>query len=122
MRNYPHGEPVKVEFDGNATTAAAVSIYNINNTARALGATERLLLWSVAMATLSATTIDLYSGDGASAAAGQRLAKAYLPANSSQTVQHSGEPIACPIGVTPKVKSSTAVTVSLIAIGEIIKS
>lgn len=122
MRNYPHGEPVKVEFNGDASTASLVTIYNINNAARPLAATERLLLWSMVLAANSAVTLDVYSGTGSTPSSGQRLAKAFLAVNSSQSIQHSGEPIACPIGITPKVKASAASQASVIGIGEIIKS
>ena len=122
MESYPRGEPVKLELNSSdVSTAAAMTCYNINGTARTIGATERLLIWSLTIASAAAVTVDVITS-GTAAAAGTRIATGYMAVNSSQGFQHSGEPLAIPVGATPKVKASGAGAVTVIAIGEIIKS
>lgn len=123
MHSFARGEPVHAELQSaDVSTAAPVVLYNAQGTARTLAATERLLVWSVMIASAAAVTVDVYGGTGASAAAGERIATGYMAVNSNQGVQHSGLPFACKSGITPKVKASGVGNVTVILLGEIIKS
>lgn len=123
MTSFARGEPVHAELQSaDASTAAAVVLYNAQGAVRTLQATERLLVWSVMIASAAAVTVDVFGGTGATAAAGERIATGYMAVTSNQGTQHSGLPFACRLGVTPKVKASGAGAVTVILVGEIVKS
>lgn len=118
---YAKGKPVKIEFDSaDASTAATVNLYDEQGAAYTLGATERLLIGSLALASAAAITAEVYGGTGTSAAAGERILKVFSPANGGQAIQHSFSPIVCKTGVVPKVKGSASGAISVIGVGSVV--
>ena len=103
------GRTIKIQFSSaDASTAAAMSLYDDNDAAVTLASNERILIdtliGNVAAAVTSAT---VFSDDDADAAidAGERIA-VFGP--NSGFFQGGAEGYALPIGVTPKVKASGA--------------
>jgi hypothetical protein len=125
-----HGNPVRCEFtSANATTAAAISIYDSDGNAVTLGADERLMLHHVSgqIAPASGLVVRLISdqdGDG-DVDAGDVL---WISASTSSAVGEGGVnvnfhpyPIVCPRGITPKIKAAAAGQIDFVFGASIVK-
>lgn len=113
------GEKVRFEAKGDASGGLLVTVYNNDGGTRPIGATERLVVYSVDFA-VDATLAILYGGTGASPQAGE-----YLALFSGSTIKTDGTifcPMYCRRGVTPKVWGSTTNAVALVGTGVISKS
>ena len=103
------GRTLKIQFSSaDASTAAAMSLYDDNDAAVTLASNERILIDTLASNVAAAVTlVTVFNDDDADAAidAGERIAA--FGANSG-FFQGGEEGYACPIGVTPKVKASGA--------------
>lgn len=122
------GEPVKWEFvSADATTAAAITLWDGNSVSRTLAATERFMLLSytgvMAVAVLNATLFDDLNANG-TVDAGERMAEfanigGGLQAHISGTFEGEGQ--AGGKGRMPKIKASAAGAIAFSGNGYIIK-
>lgn len=115
------GRTVKIQFtSSDASTAAAISIFDDNDASVTLAANERLLI-DVLNASLAAavTTADVFSDDDADAAidAGERITQ-FSPGNGFFGGGEEG--YAVPIGKTVKVKASGAGAITITGSARII--
>lgn len=119
------GDPVKLEFSSaDATTAAAMTMYDNGGAARTIKPTERLVIVhvsaSLAAAVLSAIIFDDVDGGG-TVGSGERLAVLGIGPNSLEYSFGDGGP-ACGQGRVPKIKAAVAGQIDVVAIGYLMTS
>jgi hypothetical protein len=116
------GRTVKIQFSSaDASTAAAISLFDDNDATVTLAANERLIIDSLTASLASAvTTVTVFSDDDADAAvdAGERIV-VFSPGNGFFGSGEEG--YAVPIGKTVKVKASGAGQVDITGTARIIK-
>lgn len=115
------GDPVKFEFSSaDATTAAAVTLYDANGVARPLATGERFVLTDLTgNAAGAAGTVKLLSDNDADAAvdAGETMA-----VFAGAVGLNFGTEVYAKKNITPKVKAAAAGQVDLVGVGVVIRS
>jgi hypothetical protein len=116
------GERVHFELSSaDVTTAAVIVVYDNDGATRAIGTTERLVITDLSVACAAAMTLDVFTGVGAAAAAGERLFTVIATAQDGKQTFDLGVPAYCRRGVTPKVKASAAGQVTVIGTGVVLR-
>lgn len=116
------GETVNFEFSSaDASTAAAITLYDAAGTTRTLASNERLLIDSGQAYLAGSITGDFITDADADGAvdAKERIAKLGVGATN---FMFGEEGYACAKGVTPKVKTSGAGQTDLTGTGRIVKT
>lgn len=117
------GEVIHGEFSSaDARVAAAVSLYDGDGRARALAATERLVVTDVVMVAAAKMALTIFSdndGDGA-VDNGERILAGSVGDNGGVAMSFVTTPRYCKRGIVPKVKSDTAGQVDVVLTGFIL--
>lgn len=119
----PNGELVHGEFtSADASTAAAVALYDAQGVARVLAATERLIVESYHMVSAVALTVTLFNDNDADSVvdAGEVIGRGSFGANgglAESSIQHK-----CKRGIGLKIKASGAGQVDAVVRGVIVSS
>lgn len=117
------GEQVSFELSSaDASTAAAVVVYDLEGRARTVGAKERLVIDSVQVASAVAVVGDFYGGSGASAGAGERIVSFATTTSNGMLSADFETPRYVKTGITPKVKAAAAGQFTLTGTGFILKA
>lgn len=120
---YSEGDKVHGEFtSADASTAAAIVLYDAQGVVRTLAATERLVVMSYHIVSGAALTLSLFSDADADGVvdAGEVVARGVFAANGGLSENSIVHP--CPRGKGLKVKASGAGQVDCVVRGEIILS
>jgi len=116
------GDSISIQFSSaDATTAAAVVLYDANGGVRTLAANERLLIDTLTGTLAAAVTLaEVFTDDGdGNVEAGERIAS--FGANSG-CFDGGAEGYPAEVGQTPKVKAAGAGQVTVTGTGRIVKS
>jgi hypothetical protein len=115
------GEECKFEFSSaDATTAAAIVIYDLNGTVRVLGSNERFLPVNIlGVAATAAGLIKIFNDVDANGAVG---AGELIAVFSGQINYPATDELWGRLGNTPKVKAAAAGQIDITGTGKIIRS
>ena len=116
------GRYIKIEFDStDASTAAAVVLYDDQQNVVTLGSDEMLRIDSLNISVAADITVEVFAdadGDGA-VDDGERLAEV---GQGTHLLEFDKEGLACPTGVTPSVHASGAGGIVLIGTARLFKN
>lgn len=117
------GEQVRIEFSSlDATTAAALSLFDSEGVARPLAANERLIIHNLVVSPNNTATFYIFddkNGNG-TVDAGERLFSKSSASTSVVPVLYGNEGLPCGKGRVPKVIAATAIQVEVTGIGSIV--